>query len=183
MTLDRLGRWRLPAIALAALALALAVVAVILLPGQLTAPDSSPSATSTSEPSATASPGGTPEAAVRDFFEAFAQAGETNDPSIIEPFVTSTDSSAYQTAAAFLRGQEEVGKASITTVNELSDFEVTIDGDRATVEFTYVAGGYDIDAATGEPLESPVVLPAERVRVVVLMPDDRWLVDSYEAVR
>ena len=56
-------------------------------------------------------------------------------------------------------------------------------GDRATVEFTYVAGGYDIDAETGEPLESPVVLPAERVRVVVLMQDDRWLVDSYEAVR
>lgn len=183
MTLDRLGRWRLPALVVAALVLALAVVAVILLPGQLTAPDSSPSETVTSAPSATASAGITPEAAVRDFFESFAQAAEINDPSIIEPFVTSTDSSAYQTASAFLRGQEEVGKASITTVSELSDFEVTIDGDQATIEFTYVAGGYDIDAETGEPLESPVVLPTERVRVVVLMQDDRWLVDSYEAVR
>lgn len=183
MTLDRLGRWRLPAIAVAALALALAVVAVILLPGRLSAPDASPSVTATAASSATPDPGDTPESAVVAFFEAFAEAGETNDPAIIEPFVTGTDSSAYQTASAFLRGQEEVGKASITTVNELSDFEVTIDGDRATVEFTYVAGGYDVDAETDEPLESPVVLPAERVRVVVLMQDDRWLVDSYEAVR
>jgi len=183
MTLDRLGRWRLPAVAVGALTLALAVVAVVLLPGRLGAPDMSPTPTETALPSATEGAEDSPEAAVRAFFDAFAVAGETNDPSIIEPLVTGTDSSAYQTASAFLRGQDEVGKASITTVNELSDFEVTIDGDQATVEFTYVAGGYDIDAETGEPLESPVVLPAERVRVVVLMHDDRWLVDSYEAVR
>lgn len=183
MSLDRLGPWRLPVIAVAALALALAVVAVILLPGRLSEPDASPSAFATPASSPTAGPGDTPESAVRNFFEAFAEAGETNDPSIIEPFVTGADSSAHLTASAFLRGQEEVGKASITTVNELSDFEVTIEGDRATVEFTYVAGGYDIDAETGEPLESPVVLPPERVRVVVLFRDDRWLVDSYEAVQ
>lgn len=183
MTLDRLGRWRLPAVALAALALALAVAAVILLPGRLTAPNASPSASATAAPSATAVPSDTPEAAVMAFFEAFAEAGETNDPSIIEPLVNGTDSSAYLTASAFLRGQEEVGKASITTVNDLSDFDVIIDGDRATVEFTYIAGGYDIDAETGEPFETPVVLPAERVSVVVVFGDDRWLVDSYEAVR
>lgn len=183
MILDRLGRWRLAVLVVAALALALAVVAVILLVGRIGTPDTSPSPTAAVQASPTGGPADTPDAAVRDFFEAFAQAGETNDPSIIEPFVTGTDSSAYQTASAFLRGQEEVGKASITTVSELSDFEVTMDGDQATVEFTYVAGGYDIDAETGEPLESPVVLPSERVRVVVVMQDDRWLVDSYEAVR
>lgn len=183
MTLNRLGRWRLPAITVAALAIALAVVAVILLPGRLTAPEATPSATASTEPSSTAGPGDSPEAAVRAFFEALAEAGETNDPSIIEQFVNGTGSSAYLTASAFLRGQEEVGKASITTVNELSDFAVTIDGDRATVEFAYIAGGYDIDAETGEPLETPVVLPAERVSAVVVFGDDRWLVDSYEAVR
>jgi hypothetical protein len=182
MTLDRLGRWRLPSIALAALALALAVVAVILLPGQLTAPDSSPSATSTSAPSATAIPGDTPEAAVRAFFEAFAEARETSDASVIEPFVNGTDSSAYLTAAAFLDGQAEQGKGSVTTTQELTDIEVIRSGDRATVEFTYVAGGYDIDLETGEPLESPEVLEPTRVRAEVVRVDNSWLLDSYEEV-
>jgi hypothetical protein len=182
MTLDRLGRWRLPAIALAALALALAVVAVILLPGRLSAPDGSPSASATAVSSATAGPGDTPEAAVRAFFEAFAEARETSDPSVIEPFVNGTDSSAYLTAAAFLQGQAEQGKGSITTVQELTDFDVTHSGDRAVVEFTYVAGGYDIDLESGEPLESPETLEPSRVRAEVVRVDDHWLLDSYEDV-
>ena len=61
---------------------------------------------------------------MRAFFEAFAEARETNDPSVIEPFVNGTDSSAYLTAAGFLLGQQEVGKASVVTVNELTNFDV-----------------------------------------------------------
>lgn len=182
MTLDRLGRWRLPVIAVAALALALAVVAVILLPGQLTAPDSSPSATSTSAPSATAIPGDTPEAAVRAFFEAFAEARETSDASLIAPFVNGTDSSAYLTAAAFLNGQAEQGKGSVVTVNELMNFEVDQQGDQATVLFDHRLGGYDIDSDTGEPLETPVVLPVQRKQVKLVRGDETWLVDSFENV-
>jgi hypothetical protein len=182
MTLDRLGRWRLPAIAVAALALALAVVAVILLPGRLTAPDASQSASATAETAATAGPDDGPEAAVRAFFEAFAEARETSDPSLIEPFVNGMDSSAYLTAAAFLQGQAEQGKGSITTAQELTDFVVTHNGDRAVVEFTYVAGGYDIDLESGDPLESPETLDPSRVRAEVVRMDDRWLLDSYEEV-
>jgi hypothetical protein len=183
MTLDRLGRWRLPAIALAALALALAVVAVILLPGRLSAPDASPSANATSEPSVTAAPNDTPEAAVRAFFEAFAEARETSDPSVIEPFVNGTDSSAYLTAKAFLDGQGEQGKASIVTVNELTNFDVDEQGDRAVVLFDHLLGGYDIDLDSGEPLETPVVLPTQRKRVELVLVDDMWLVDSFEDVQ
>lgn len=183
MTLDRLGRWRLPAIAVAALAIALAAVAVILLlPSLLGTPDNSPTPTTTEQPSSTEAVGDTPEGAVRAFFEAFAEARETSDPSVIEPFVNGTDSSAYLTAAAFLDGQAEQGKGSITTVHELTEFDVTQNDDRAFVEFTYRAGGYDIDLETGEPLESPEVLDPSRVRAEVVRVNGQWLVDSYEEV-
>lgn len=183
MTLDRLGRWRLPTVAGLSLLVALAVVAVILLLGR--APmvvDGSPTP-SASEPDGSSPPtDDTPEAAVRAFFNAFARAGETNDPSIIEPYVNGIDSSAYQTAAGFLLGQQEAGKASVTTINELSDFQVSAEGPRATVEFTYRAGGYDIDPKTGDPLESPVELPAQRVRAELISVDGQWLLDEYEAI-
>jgi len=184
MTLDRFVRWRLPVLAGLSMVVALGVVIAILLLGKApTAFDGSPSPQpSAPSTSSSAALGSTPEAAVRAFFDAFADAGETNDPEILEPFVSGTDSSAYQTAAGFLGGQQAAGKASITTVNELSDFEVSIAGDRATVLFTYRAGGYDIDLETGRPLESPVILPTERVEAITVRVDGRWLLDSYEAV-
>lgn len=182
MTLDRLGRWRLPLVAVAALALALAVVAVILLPGTLLAPDSSPTPDASRMASATPDPGDTPEAAVRAFFEAFAEARETGDPSAIKPLVSGPDSSAYLSVEAFLRGQTEQGKASIVTVNVLSNFEVEQDGDRAVVVFDHRTGGYDIDLDTGAPLESPVSLPVQRKRVELVRIEGAWLVDSFENV-
>jgi hypothetical protein len=183
MTLDRLGRWRLPVIAVLAVLLALAVAVGILLVGNVPGVfngSPTPSASSPTRPSE--SPGDTPEAAVRAFFEAFADARETDDPAVIEPFVNGTDSSAYQTAASFLEGQKAVGKASITTVQELTDFSVTLNGGSAVVEFTYRAGGYDIDLDTGEPQESPEILDPSRVRAEVVRVGGRWLLDSYEEV-
>jgi hypothetical protein len=183
MTLDRLGRRRLPVIAVLAVLLALTVTVGILLignaPGVLNGTPT-PSASSSAVPSDGL--GDTPESAVRAFFEAFAEARETDDPSLIEPLVNGTDSSAYQTAAAFLEGQKAVGKASITTVQELTDFRVTLNGGSAVVEFTYHAGGYDIDLDTHEPLESPEVLDPSRVRAEVVRVEGRWLLDSYEEV-
>jgi len=184
MTLDRFGRWRLPILAGLSIAIALGLVAVILLLGGApTAFDGSPSPRP-SIPTATPStaPEDTPESAVRAFFDAFASARETDDPALIEPYVNGTTSSAYQTAAGFLLGQREVGKASITTLQELSDFEIAIDGNSAVAEFTYIAGGYDIDLDTREPLESPSVLEPSRVRAELVRVDGRWLLDSYEEV-
>lgn len=119
---------------------------------------------------------------MRAFYEALAKARETDDPSIVEPFVNGTDSSAYSTAVSFLLGQKEVGKASITTVNELSNFEVTVDDDRAIVNFDHRVGGYDIDFDTREPLESQVELPVRRKVAEVVRVDNRWLVKSFENV-
>jgi len=183
MNLDRLGAWRLPAIALASVAIALAVAGGVLLLGRAGPDDGnsspSPSRVATATPAAEDSP----EAAVRAFFEALAEARETGDPDVIEPFVNGTDSSAYQTAAGFLRGQSEVGKGSIVSVQELTDFDVDIDQERAVVQFNLVEGGYDIDLESGEPLESPVVLPSQRVRAELVRSDGRWLLDSYQAVQ
>jgi hypothetical protein len=183
MTVDRLGRWRLPVIAALSLLVAFAVVALILLLGRApSALDGSPSPSMTSSAHATPLSDDTPEAAVRAFFNAFAQARETDDPDLIEPFVNGTDSSAYQTAAGFLIGQREVGIASVTTLQDLSDFAVEVQDDHAVVEFTYVAGGYDVDLESGEPLESPVILEPSRVSAELTRVGERWLLDSYEEV-
>lgn len=182
MTFDRLGRWRLPAIAALSLLIAVAVVVAILLLGRAPTVIDGPPSPSASQPSdATASPDDTPEAAVRAFFDAFAEARETDDPTLIEPFVNGMDSSAYQTAAGFLLGQQEVGNASVVTVQELSDFEVEISSDNANVSFSLIEGGYDVDLESGDPLESPVILPAERVRADLVRVEGRWLLDRYGA--
>ena len=117
---------------------------------------------------------------MRAFFEAFAEARETDDPALIEPFVNGTDSSAYQTAAGFLMGQREVGRASFVTVNELSNFDVRSNDGEATVLFDHRLGGYDIDLESGEPVESPTVLETRRKQAVVVLVDGVWLVDSFE---
>jgi len=184
MTLDRLGRWRLPVLVVAALILALAVVTGILMVGGIgtpgTSPSPSPTATAgTSPPNASDD---TPEAAVRTFFEAFAEARETSDPAVIEPYVNGTDSSAYLTAAAFLQGQAEQDKGSVVTVNDLTNFEVDERGDRAVVLFDHRLGGYDIDLDTAEPIETPVVLPVQRKQVDLVRAKGNWLVQSFENV-
>ena len=159
----------------------LLVAGGVLLLGQL---GPTPTPTTSLPPSATPSSSpdpSTPEGATRAFFEAFARARRTDDASIVEPFVTDTESSAYRTVDAFLRGQREVGKASITTVLELENFSTTTSGDQSTVVFDFTEGGYDIDIDTGQPLESPEVLPTTRVTVELLLRDGNWLVDSYES--
>lgn len=181
MTLDRLGRWRLPVVIVAALVLALAVVTVILMVGGIGTPGTSPSPTATARTSPPASDD-TPEAAVRAFFEAFAVARETSDPAVIEPYVNGTDSSAYLTAAAFLQGQAEQDKGSVVTVNDLTNFEVDERGDWAVVLFDHRLGGYDIDLDTAEPIETPVVLPVQRKQVELVRAGGNWLVQSFENV-
>ncbi|MBA3689698.1 MAG: hypothetical protein H0W81_12875 [Chloroflexi bacterium] len=185
MTLDRLGRWRLPVLAALSILVALGVVIAILLLGRApSALDGSPSPRpSASSASSSATPGSTPESAIRAFYDALAKARRTDDPSIVEPFVNGTDSSAYLTAAGFLEGQRGLGKASVVTVLELSDFQVTIEGTRATVRFTLREGGYDIDLKTGERLETPMVLPEKRVEAELVLVSGTWLVDGYGAIK
>ena len=172
-------RHRLPLAAATSLVVVVVLGGAILLlnrPG--TTPVTSPSATAVVSPNLDLT---TPEGAVRAFFEAYAQAGKTDDPSIVMPFVTSKDSSAYLSVAAFLKGQKESGKASVTTVLRLENVQVQQAGSTATVSFDYVEGGYNIDPKTGQPLETPVVLPTTKVTAVVRQVGGNWLVDSYQS--
>lgn len=159
----------------------LLVAGAVLLLGQF---GPTPTPTTSLPPSSTASPSAdpsTPEGAVRGFFEAYASARRTDDPALVLPLTTGEESSAFRSVEAFLLGQKEVGKASITTVLELENFSTSTEGSRSTVVFDFTEGGYDISLDTGEPLESPEVLPTTRVTVELLLRDGRWLVDSYES--
>ncbi|MDQ6796133.1 MAG: hypothetical protein M3067_15220 [Chloroflexota bacterium] len=105
----------------------------------------------------------------------------TIERSIVMPFVTGKDSSAYRSVAAFLKGQKESGKASVTTVLRLENVQVQQSGSTATVSLDYTEGGYNIDPKTGQPLETPVVLPTPKVAAVVRQVGGKWLVDSYQS--
>jgi hypothetical protein len=158
----------------------LLVVGGVLLLGQL-GPTPTPSASV--PPSATPSTSAdasTPEGATRAFFDALVSARRTDAPELIEPFVTSPESSAYRTIEAFLRGQRESGKASITTNLEFEDVKVEESGDTARLTATLLEAGYDIDLDTGEPLESPVTLDPRNLTVELRRVDGTWKVDSFE---
>ena len=170
-------RYRLPTAIAASVAVVLVVLVAVLVTGGGNPTTAPPSPT----PSASTDPGATPEGAVRAFFEAYAKAGQTDDPAGIEPFVTGKTSSAYLSAAGFLQGQKEKGKASVTTVLRLDNMTTSAStAGAATVTFDYTEGGYNIDPATGSPLESPMVLPTTKVAVTVRQLGGRWLVDAYQ---
>lgn len=158
----------------------LLVAGGILLLGQL---GPTPTPSTPLPPSATASQSpdpSTPEGATRAFFGALVVARRTDDPALIEPYVTSRESSAYRTVAGFLAGQKESGKASITTMLELEDVQVEESGETAQLTATLLEAGYDIDLDTGQPLESPVTLSPRNLTVELRRVDGIWKVDSFE---
>jgi hypothetical protein len=177
MTMHVPPRYRLPIAVLASLGVVVVVLVAVLLAGS-GGPIATPTPTTIARTSS--DPMATPEGAVRAFFEAFAQSRKTDDPSLIEPYVTSKSSSAYLTVAAFLQGQKDVGKASITTVLRIENVNVDRNGTSATVSFDYTEGGYNIDPTTGSPVESPTILPTTRDVAVVHQIDGRWLVESFQ---
>ncbi len=180
-------RYRLPLVAAVALVAVVVVVAAIVGLGSLgsttTSPDStrSPSEAPTT-PTATPTPTDprlTPEGATKAFFDAFAKALKTNDPSLVEPYVTSKDSSAYLTVSGWTGGAQGVNRASVVTVERLDNMTTSISGDAATVDFDYTEGGYDINPSTGAALETPTVLAPVHVTATLKLVNGLWLMDSY----
>ena len=179
-------KYRLPVVALIALAVVAVVVVAIVGLGSLgssatsAAPTPSPMLTPTATPAPTPTdPRSTPEGATRAFFAAFAKALKTNDPSLVEPYVTSKESSAYLTAAGFLGGAQGVNRASVVTVDRLDNMTSQISGDTATVVFDYTEGGYDINPSTGAALESPTLLAPVHLTATLKLVNGLWLMDSY----
>ena len=173
------ARYQLPLVAGVSLVVVLLIVGGVLLLGQL-GPTPNPT---TSPPSTTDAPSAdtsTPDGATRAFFDAVIAARRTDNPELSEPFVTSRESSAYRTVAAFLAGQKESGKASITTMLQLEDVRVEESGDTALLTATLLETGYDIDLDTGQPLESPVTLDPRSLTVELRNVDGVWKVDSFE---
>jgi hypothetical protein len=179
-------KYRLPFVALIALAVVAVVVVAVIGLGSLgstatsAAPTPSASLTPTATPAPTPTdPRSTPEGATRAFFVAFSKARKTNDPSLVEPYVTSKNSGAYLTVAGYLGGAQGVNRASVVTVDRLDNVTSSVSGDVATVDFDFTEGGYDISASTGVALESPTVLPPAHVTATLKRVSGLWLMDSY----
>jgi hypothetical protein len=159
------------------------VSAVVLLGQQGRTPNATSSPTPpTASPSPTA-PTSTPEGAVRAFFAAFGEAGETDDAELVLPFVTSEESPAYLSVFGYLEGQRVVNRGSVVTGQRFADVDVAIDGDTAEVTFSYVESGYQITLDTGEPLESPRTYAAVTIVATVREVDAQWLVHAYESTQ
>jgi hypothetical protein len=179
-------KYRLPVVALIALAVVAVVVVAIVGLGSLgssatiAAPTPSPMLTPTATPAPTPTdPRSTPVGATRAFFAAFAKAWKTDDPSLVEPYVTSRESSAYLTVAGYLGGAQGVGRASIITIDSLDNMTSRVAGDTATVDFYYTEGGYDINPSTGAALESPTLLAPVHLTATLKLVNGLWLMDSY----
>ena len=182
-------KYRLPFVALVALAVAAVVVVAVIGLGSLgsgtkSAPPTSPSApvasglTATPAPTPT-DPRSTPEGATRAFFSAFNKGWLTDDPTLVTPFVTSTDSSAYLSVSSFLGGEKAVGRAAAITTQRLDNIQTAITGATATVEFDYTVGGYNTNVDTGAPVETPNVLAPVHAKVTLKLVAGQWLVDAY----
>jgi hypothetical protein len=182
-------RYHLPLVVAVAVAVAAVVVAAVISIGSLgssakstasTGPSSSPSPAPTATPTPTPTdPLSTPEGATRAFFHAYSEARKTDDPSLVEPYVTSKDSGAYLSVAGFLGGEQAVNRASVVTVERFDNMTSRVTGDTATVEFDYTEGGYDIDPSTGKATETQSVLAPYHVSATLKRVDGRWLMDSY----
>ena len=173
--------YRLPLVALASLVVAVLVVGAILLVGGSPPLDGSRSPTPSTPSSSPTNPGLTPEGAAQAFFEAFGRARRADDPSIVRPYVTSEESDAYRSARGFLEGQRSQNKATIITAQRFDNLAVEVGQGTATVSFTYVEAGYDIDLGSGQPRESPTQVPAFQVTVELRQEGSTWLVDAYES--
>jgi hypothetical protein len=179
-------KYRFPFVALIALAVVAVVVVTVIGLGSLgstatsAAPTPSPLLTPTATPAPTPTdPRSTPEGATRAFFDAFAKALKTNDPSLVEPYVTSKDSSAYLTVSGWTGGAQGVNRASVVTVERLDNMTSRISGDTATVDFDYTEGGYDINTSTGAAVETPTILAPVHVTATLKLVNGLWLMDSY----
>ena len=179
-------RYRLPLVAAVALVAVIVVVVAVAAFGSMGSSAPSASSTPARTTSATATPAPTPtdprlspEGATRAFFAAFAKAWKTDDPSLVEPYVTSKESSAYLTVAGYLGGAQGVGRASIITIDNLDNMTSRVAGDTAAVDFNYTEGGYDINPSTGAALESPTLLAPVHLTATLKLVNGLWLMDSY----
>ena len=179
-------KYRLPLVALVALVVVGVVLVAVVGLGSLgssatsAAPTPPPMLTPTATPAPTPTdPRSTPEGTTQAFFAAFSKARKTNDPSLVEPYVTSKNSGAYLTVAGYLGGAQGVNRASVVTVDRLDNVTSSVSGDVATVDFDFTEGGYDISASTGVALESPTVLPPAHVTATLKRVSGLWLMDSY----
>lgn len=137
-----------------------------------------------SQGSATPVPSG-PEPAlmqtIRHYYEVVNQVRATGDASLIDP-VTDPDGVDRSNVQAFVAGQRARGHLSIVTANVFSNWKFRISGNVAMVHFDLLTSGYDIDAVTREPVESPMTLPLSHMVMELRHHDSGWLVFNRQAV-
>jgi hypothetical protein len=119
--------------------------------------------------------------AVRHYYQVLNQVRASGDISLIDS-VTDPDGVDRSNVQAFMADQRAKGRLSIITADVFSKWRFTIDGRVATVSFDHQISGYDIDAATRQPVESPTTLMPTHMVMELRHHDSGWLVFNRQTI-
>lgn len=119
--------------------------------------------------------------AVRHYYQVLDQVRATGDASLIDS-VADPDGVVRSNIQAFLAEQRAKGRLSIITADAFSKWRFKINGTVAIVAFDHQISGYDIDATSRQPVESPTTLPPDHMVMDLRHHDSGWLVFNEQFV-
>jgi len=118
---------------------------------------------------------------VRHYYAVLNQVRATGDISLIDS-VTDPDGVDRSNVQAFMADQRAKGRLSIITADVFSKWRFTFDSHVATVSFDHQISGYDIDASTRQPIESPTTLAPTHMVMELRHHDSGWLVFNRQTI-
>jgi hypothetical protein len=119
--------------------------------------------------------------AVRHYYQVLNQVRATGDISLIDS-VTDPDGVDRSNVQAFMADQRAKGRLSIVTADVFSKWRFNVDARGATVSFDHQISGYDIDAATRQPVESPTTVTPTHMVMELRHHDSGWLVFNRQTI-
>jgi len=117
------------------------------------------------------------EKTIRYYYQLLNKVRSTGDASLLDQ-ITDPDGLDRLNIREFVAEQSHKHKLSVITQDRFSLWRFVIGIDHATVSFDHQISGYDIDAATRQPLEAQTTLKPERIVMELRRHGDVWLVFS-----
>lgn len=119
--------------------------------------------------------------AIRHYYDVFNQVRSTGDASLIDS-VTDPEGVDRSNVQAFVAQQRANHRLSVITADDFSKWKIKLTATVAIATFDLTISGYDIDASTRQPIESPTTLPPSHITMELRSHDSRWLVFNRQAV-
>jgi len=122
-------------------------------------------------------------AAVRAYYKAEDKAGETGTVELVKPVTTGPGTPAYENLKQYFVEQATRNRGSVITADDFTEWDVTLSGDRATVQYAVVQHGHDIDLTTRQPVEAETKTPKGIYKAILMLRSGVWLVYQRDLIR